>query len=305
MNAIAETATSAPAVTERWSRPSFLGAIGGELLKLRRQRATVAMLGAAVLLFAVVIAALFSNDNQRQLLHRDHVTFFLNVLQVLMTLFESGAGVFLLLVSARLVGMEYSAGTIRVLLARGTGRLQLLAAKLAALMLAGLGLLAGFAILAAASISIVVRMWEGSLSPITSLPQVVWHDLGLCTLAALLSIGICILLGSTAAIAGRSMTFGIGVAMGFFPADNFGTIVMSLLAGLTHQTFWMNVTAYFLGPNLNVLPVLLQTDHHARAAFATPLQKVDSTHALVVIGVYAAAFLIISTVLTRRRDVLE
>lgn len=305
MNAIAERAVETPAAKDRLLRPSFLGAIGGELLKLRRQRATVAMLAAAVLLFVVVIAALFSNDNQRQLLHRDHTAFFFNVLDVLVTLFETGSGIFLLLVSARLVGMEYSGGTIRVLLARGTGRLQLLAAKLVAMALVGLCLLAGFAILAAASLSIIVRLWEGSLSPITSLPQVAWHDLGMCTLAALLSLGTCILLGSTAAIVGRSMTFGIGAAMGFFPADNFGTVVMSLITAITHQTFWMKVTAYLLGPNLNVLPVLLQSDHRGRAAFATPLQRVDSTHALVVIGVYAAAFVVLSTVLTRRRDVLE
>ena len=42
-----------------------------------------------------------------------------------------------------------------------------------------------------------------------------------------------------------------------------------------------------------------------RAAFAEPLIKVDATHALVVVGIYAAVFLLLSIVLTARRDVLQ
>ena len=285
--------------------PSFPGAFRGELLKLRRQRSTVGLLLAAVLLFAVVMAVVFGNDTMRQTLHRDPRAFFDELLSILLILFDTGSGIFLLLVSARLVGMEYDAGTIRVLLARGTGRVQLLLAKWLALALFGLLLLAGFLVLAAVSLLVVVEAWEGSLSPIASLPAVAWHDLGLNLSVALISIGVCILLGTAASVVGRSLAFGIGAAMAFFPADNFGAIVMGLLARLTHQTFWLRVTEYLLGPNLNQLPVELQTDHRVPTAFATPLRPVDTAHSLLVIGAYAAVFVVTSLLLTWRRDVLE
>jgi ABC-2 type transport system permease protein len=93
--------------------------------------------------------------------------------------------------------------------------------------------------------------------------------------------------------------------VGLFPADNFGTIVLSLLSRLTGKDVWNQVTAYLLGPNLNQLPALLEPHRQARAAFATPLVKVDAQHALLVIGLYAALFVAVSVVLTWRRDVLE
>lgn len=305
MNAGVEAPVRSRTRSARRPGPSFAGAVRGELLKLRRQRSMVGMLLAAVLLFAVVMAVQFSNDALQRTLHGHPRAFFDEQLGILLALFDTGSGIFLLLVSARLVGMEYDAGTIRVLLARGVGRVQLLLAKWLALALLGLLLLAGFMVLAAASLLIVVEVWEGSLTLIASLPAVAWHDLGLNLLVALISVGVCILLGSAASVVGRSLAFGIGAAMAFFPADNFGTVVMGLLGHLTHQVFWLRVTEYLLGPNLNQLPVELQPDHRAPAAFATPLQPVDATHCLLVIGAYAAVFVVVSLLLTWRRDVLE
>jgi ABC-2 type transport system permease protein len=304
MSAVAETAVVRPASLVA-PRPSFVGAVRGEVIKLSRQRATLAMLGAAIVLFAIVTGALYSNENMHQMLLQSPRGFFDNQLTILGTMFNVGSGIVLLLVSSRLVGMEYSSGTIRVLLARGTGRIQLLAAKWVVLAILGLGLLAGFLALSTIVMYVAVTAWKGSFSPITSLSSTVWHDLGLTVLVAAVSMGVCILLGTAAAVTGRALAFGIGVAMGFFPADNFGTIVMLLLANVTHQTFWLHIPSYFLGPNLNALTGLLVTDHTVRIAFAQPLEKVDATHVWVVIAVYAAIFLISSLFLSWRRDVLE
>ena len=49
-------------------------------------------------------------------------------------------GALLIVVTARLIGMEYSGGTIRVLLSRGVGRLQLSLGKLTAVTLVALAL---------------------------------------------------------------------------------------------------------------------------------------------------------------------
>jgi ABC-type transport system involved in multi-copper enzyme maturation permease subunit len=309
LNAVAEPTAAVPAqqpsrTALREPRPSFLGAVGCEVLKLSRQRALWAMLGLAMFLFAVVTAALLQADNQRQLLERTPSVFVFNLLDVYLAIFDVGSGILLLLVSARLVGMEYSAGTIRVLLARGTGRLRLLFAKLTALALLGLLVLAGFLVLVTAAVYGIVVGWEGTFTKISSLPGQVWTDLGLNVLIALLSMAAAIVIGATAATLGRSLAFGIGAALALFPLDNFGTIVLRLLSGLTGWHVWQDVSAYLLGPNLNILPVVLQKDHAARAAFATPLVTVDAAHALVVIGAWLLAFLAVTIVLTSRRDVL-
>ncbi|MBJ7597853.1 MAG: hypothetical protein DLM67_12435 [Candidatus Nephthysia bennettiae] len=302
----AETTLARPADRQlRQPRPSFPGAVRGELLKASRQLTTWVMLGGALLLFCVFGLALMSTDQVRTQLHQNPQAWFYTLLDILLTLFDTGSGIFLLVVSSRLVGMEYSGGTLRILLARGTGRLQLLAAKLTALALAALVLLAGFAALAGAFVIAIVRTWEGSLKPLTSLPAEAWHYVEIQLLIALISLGVCILLGTTAAVVGRSLAFGMSAALAFFPSDNFGTIVLSLLSRLTGKDFWNQVTAYLLGPNINQLPALLEPHRQARAAFAIPLVKVDATHSLTVIAVYAAVLLAVSLVLTWRRDVLE
>jgi ABC-2 type transport system permease protein len=283
-------------------RPRFFGAVRGEMLKLARQRATWVMVGFAVLLFLVILGAFASEPNARASLHDDPRDWFRLRLNVFTTIFNAGAGIFLLIASARLIAMEYSGGTIRVLLGRGTGRLQLLAAQFLTLTLTGLALLVVYLSAATVYIYATVVAYEGSFAPIGNLPSA-WHDLGLNVVLALVSIGINILLGTTAAVVGRSLAFGLGAALAFFPADNFGTIIMSLLNRLTNQHIWNDVTAYFLGPNLNMLQPLWLPGQ--RAAFAEPLVKVDLTHALVVVGIYAAVFVVVSVVLTARRDVLH
>src|ERR1700730_9444799 len=106
------------------------------------------MLVAGALLFGFVSLAIFSTDQIRtSLKHAPDVTFY-NFLDIFGTLFNTGSGIVLLISASRLFGMEYSSGTIRILLARGTGRLQLYLAKLAALALLGLCLLVGFSAVA-------------------------------------------------------------------------------------------------------------------------------------------------------------
>lgn len=283
-------------------RPSFVGAVRGEILKLARMKATWVMVGFAVLLFLIVLGAFASEPNARASLHDNPHAWFVLRLNIFTTVFNAGSGIFLLIAAARLVAMEYSAGTIRVLLGCGTGRLQLLGAKFLTLGLAGLALLSVYLLASTVYVYATVVAWEGSFSPIANLASA-GHDLGLNLVLALISIGINILLGTTAAVIGRSLAFGLGAALAFFPADNFGTIVLSLLNRLTNQHLWNDVSAYLLGPNLNLLQSLLLPGQ--RAAFAEPLIKVDATHALVVVGIYAAVFLLLSIVLTARRDVLQ
>jgi len=279
--------------------------VGGEILKLRRQGMIWAMLGLAVFFFVVIAGALTTADNIRQTLEKTPSSFMFSMYDAYLAIFDVGSGIFLLIVSARLVGMEYSGGTIRVLLARGTGRVRLLLAKLTALALLGLVLLAGFVTLAAGALYATVVHWEGSFEKISSLQGTVWHDLGVNVLVALASMGAAILIGTAAAVLGRSLAFGIGAALVLYPADNLITATLPIFKTLTGRDFWLQASAYLLGPNLDVLPVVMQTDHAARAAFATPLVKVDATHAWLVVGVWALVLAAAAIRISQRRDVVQ
>jgi ABC-2 type transport system permease protein len=298
-------AASRAASSAKTLRPSFFGAVRGELLKLTRQRSLWVMLVAGALLFGFVSLAIFSTDNIRTGLKSAPLVTYYNFLDVFGTLFNTGSGIVLLITASRLFGMEYSSGTIRILLARGTGRIQLYVAKLAALALLGLILLAGFLAVAFGMIYAFAISVTGSFSSLATLPAIAYTNLEVTVLVGLISIGVSILLGSTAAILGRSLSFGIAAAMAFFPADNFGTIILGLMARITHIDTWNKVTAYLLGPNLNLLASKLEPGRQVRPAFATPNVAVSGEHVWIVVGVYTAVFLIASIVLLLRRDVLE
>ena len=300
------SATAALTAVSSWSgRPTFAGAVRSELLKLGRHALTWVLVAGFAAVSGLVLGAFLLSPTPRATLERSPSTFYFTYLSSAEQVFTIAAGALLLIVSSRLTSMEYGNGTIRIVLARGTGRLSLLAAQYVALAVVGLLLLAGFAVVAAAALYAAVVAWHGSFSPITSLPAGAWTDTGINVLVALLSIAVCILLGTAAAVLGRSVAFGVGAAVAFFPTDNFGTLVLSLVTRLTHQDLWSRVTAYLLGPVLNQLPVVLQTDHPSRPSFATPLQPVDATHCWVVIAVYTTLFLATAVVLTWRRDVLH
>ncbi len=80
--------------------------------------------------------------------------------------------------------------------------------------------------------------------------------------------------------------------------------MMLLAHRLTQNDFWSNVTAYFLGPNLNIMPTALTAPIVLQIGI-TPLVNVDGRHTLLVALVYALIFAVVALVLTWRRDVKE
>ena len=92
------------------------------------------------------------------------------------------------------------------------------------------------------------------------------------------------------------------------PIDNIGAPVMNVLAQITHSDFWLNITAYFLGPLLNRLPGML-LPAEARSGFeafgSEPLVAVSGSQALWVIGAYSFVFVVVALVSTWKRDVKE
>jgi ABC-2 type transport system permease protein len=287
-------------------RPSFFGTVRGEVIKISRQLSFWLMLGAALVLLAVIVLAITSAGTLQDQLAHDPLGFFYGARDVFGTVFQIGSGTFLLIIGSRLFAMEYSSGTIRILYARGAGRLRLLLAKMLTLALIGIVLLAGYLLLSGSIVTFVVNSWSGGLAPIHNLPQSFWQDLGRWAMVQGISMGIAILLSAAAAGLGRSLAFAMAASLAFFPVDNFSTILLFLATRITRQEHpWLDISTYELGPNLNIVLNLIEPGHHARAAFATPLAPVDANHALAVIAAFAIGFAVIAVARAVRPDVLE
>jgi ABC-type transport system involved in multi-copper enzyme maturation permease subunit len=287
-------------------RPRFFGTVRGEALKVSRQLSFWLMLAGSVVLLAIITLAITSASNIQDQLKSDPTAWAYGARDIFGTIFQIGSGIFLLIIGSRLFAMEYSSGTIRIIYARGTGRLRLLLAKMLTLAIIGILLLAGYLVIAAGIIALLVNAWTGSIAPLQHLPNEFWQDLGMWAVVQGMSIGIVILMAAAAAGIGRSLAFAMAASLAFFPVDNFSVILEALGSRITKQDHpWLNISQYQLGPNLNAVLSLIEPGHHARAAFATPLQKIDGTHALVVIGGFALAFAAIAVFRTVRPDVLE
>lgn len=295
---------AAHVVTEVTHGLRFGGTLGAEFQKILRLRSTQVLFGLGVLGFTGVMLLLTLGTTLPQTMSHSPARGIGTFENVLYLVFAVGSGIFLLLTSAVLVGMEYSQGTLRILLARGTGRVSLLVAKLLALFGVGIALLAGFTAASLVWIGLATLRWTGSLSALTGSGSAGARDLGLWLLLALLSMFCAVVIGSAMAALGRSVAFGVGAAMGLFPADNFGALILGLVAQLTKQKFWADVTAYLFGPNLNALPALAITNQRVAGFLPPPSVKVDLTHALIVIGVWSIGLLLLEIVVTWRRDVL-
>ncbi|HUY74043.1 MAG TPA: ABC transporter permease [Candidatus Dormibacteraeota bacterium] len=287
-------------------RPRFVGTLKGEALKVSRQLSFWLMLAGSLVLLVVIVLAVTSSDSIRTQLTADPASFFYSARDVFGTVYQIGSGIFLLIVGSRLFAMEYSSGTIRIIYARGTGRLRLLLAKMLTLAIIGVVLLAGYLVITGTLIAILVNTWAGSFAPIQGLPSQFWQDMGYWAVVQGISMGMAILLAAAATGIGRSLAFAMAASLAFFPVDNFLTILTGLGARITRQDHpWLDISRYLLGPNLNVVLNLIEPGHHARAALAAPLLPVDGTHALSVIGIFAVGFAAIAVGRTVWPDVLE
>jgi ABC-type transport system involved in multi-copper enzyme maturation permease subunit len=275
-------------------------------LKLSRQLSFWLSLGCAAVLLGVVVLAISGGENLKRNLLADPTAWAYNQVEAFGTVFQIGSGILLLIFGARLLGMEYSSGTIRVLYARGTGRLQLLLAKLVTLAVVGVALLAGYLVIVGTILALMVVALSGSLDPIHHVSSAFWSDLGRWAMVQGISMGMAILIVAAAAGIGRSLSFAIAAALAYYPVDNFLNILEILgIRATGHSQPWTAISQYQLSPNLNVLLTLLEPSHRARPAFAAPLAPVDATHALVVVGLFAVGFAVIALARTIRPDVLE
>jgi ABC-2 type transport system permease protein len=277
-------------------RGRFTALVGGELLKIRRQPANWPL--PLVTLGAVALLAILSTGGDRQAGGADGVA--RAVLDPLTVGLQVGLGIPLLVIAARVTGQEYQLGTVRVLIARGTGRMRLLLAKLAALgVLAAAGVAATAALAAGALWLVEPRAIEAVLRAYPSL----WRDAGLNLAATSLSLAACVLMGTFVAVLGRSVVFGMAFALIWFPIENLATLVLPALSVITGQDTYAQVTGYLLSANLDAMVQALEPWRRTSVYLPTPSVPVDGPHALLVVGAYLGAFLVAALLLTWRRDV--
>lgn len=298
----------------------FGGLLWGELFKITRMR--IAWVLAA--LYALFVTGgqliLVTGPDTQSQLQTDPLGAFHTAIEGDFPIVRILCGIVMLVLVAQVIGLEYQQGTIRILLGRGVGRLQLLGAKAVALALTGLALLAsGLLIELAFTVGMSLAL-AGAQHPWTALNGEFWADVWYSLLCALISLGATLLLGIAASVVGRSLAFGLAVGLCWFPVDNLLSLPFSILYQLTHADFWRQVSGLLLGPMLNRLPDYIAPPWHSTvqgphgpvtithqfSGFGVlPLTPVDATHALLVITTYSLIFAVTAIVLTKRRDVLE
>jgi ABC-2 type transport system permease protein len=310
--------TTAPASE---MKPGFLGVLRGEIIKVTRQR--LLWIGSILAFGPVVVYLLFllpTPSVKVNLLGAYAGQYMSIVIQRELLLIRVFLGFFLLALTVMVIATDYQQGTIRIVLARGVGRVQLLLAKLATIGGVALAALASYLVLAYILTYGVLSLAAGTTSVFSALPSYFWSDTWIEISGILISVIATILMATAATVIGRSIQFGLGVALLYFPADNIGSTFLALIAGFTHQQFWLDVSGYLLGTALNGLPAVLVPMHTqtiitkdgARTAQvvtetigATPYVSYDATHYLVLIALYCLIFAGLAIGLTWRRDVLE
>jgi ABC-2 type transport system permease protein len=274
----------------------FPSLVGGELLKIRRQPANWAL--ALIALAAVMLVALLSSGNGRQARDPDGIA--RAVLDPLTWTLQVGVGIPLLVLSVRVVGQEYQLGTVRVLVARGTGRVRLLLAKLTAL---GIAAAAATVVMGAMTVGALWMVEPEAFQAPAAAAAAISGDAGPNLLAVGISLAACVLLGVFVATLGRSVVFGMALALVWFPLDNVALLVLPALTVFTRMPLWDGVTPYLLGGNLNAMVQALEPGRRAVAFLVSPEPPVDGQHAVLVVVAYLTIFLAASLLLTSQRDI--
>jgi ABC-2 type transport system permease protein len=301
--------TSAPAekMILHTSKPSFFGMLRGELFKISRQWMTWVMLVLLAGVIALPYIITLTVPDVKDAINHTPLLFLTNRMTQNLAVLRVFTGIFLIVITATAIGLEYQLGTIRVLLSRGVGRLQLLAAKLSAIVIVALAVFVTGLLYNVLLMSGLLLIMVGNVNAYNALTPAFWTEAQQYTLTVLISMGATILMATAAAVVGRSLTFGLSIALAWFPIDNIGTIFLVLANRLTHNDFWLNVSAYLFGPNLNIMPTALITSAKTEvfSIGAQPFVKVDGAHTLWVALVYSLIFAAVAIILTWRRDVKE
>jgi ABC-type transport system involved in multi-copper enzyme maturation permease subunit len=191
----AAAGTGATALASESARPRFLGIVRGELFKITRLRTFWLML---VVIFGLAFAPVLlylSRPTLKDLITQDPNGALYNIMPVDLSVIRIFSGILLLILSAMVIGLEYQQGTIRILLGRGVGRLQLLGAKTLALAIVGAALLAALLIYDYLLALGMLLVKTGNLDLLQHATPQFWADARLYLLTVVISMVATLALG--------------------------------------------------------------------------------------------------------------
>ena len=267
-----------------------------ELLVLRKRTSTWILLGiwtTLALVFAYVVPYVtYLNDPAEQPLGELLPQ---QLVGTLMGGFPFFGGVLTLMLGVLAFGSDYGWGTLRTLFVQRPGRLRVFAAKVLALALALIPfVLVVFAVGALASSAIALR--EGAD---IGLPSAWLLVRGLA--AGWLILAVWTALGVLLAVFSRGTALAVGIGI------LYALVIEGLLSALASQVsavdrlveFFLRANAYSLVTKLGVSAD--EVADNGPGSFSGPF--VGGGQALLVLALYAVAFLLVSGWLLRRRDV--
>jgi ABC-type transport system involved in multi-copper enzyme maturation permease subunit len=202
---------------------------------------------------------------------------------------DSGLTVGLILLTvltASVIGAEYGWGTIRPVLARGTGRWPYLEAKLIMLIL-----LAGAALVVVAGAT-AVRSWIANrlaTGPAAS-GAATWSDAASALGKTWAALAPYLIFTAFLTVLTQSSAVGMAIGIGYFLGEE---LIVAIMNGIFD--WFANVTHYLLGQNISVWV--------GHAVLGQLPSGVSTLHAFVVLAAYAAVFGVAAFVLFNRRDV--
>ncbi|QBD79998.1 hypothetical protein EPA93_30055 [Ktedonosporobacter rubrisoli] len=288
--------------------PGFLSVVRGELFKISRQLIIWVMLffligGTALAAFLPLVAGeRLWNEMKAQPL-----TLFYGESILTLAIARVFVGIFLLILTSYVIGQEYQLGTIRILLARGVGRVRLLMAKVSAIALIALGVFVCILLLNFVITCFVASMITGNPGVLNVLDSAFWSTTGIYALTVLISMSVTILVATACNAVTRSLVIGLSASLSWFPADNMLNLILQILASATGNKFWLVPSTYLLGPNLNSMAAILEPGSTPlKVALGAPLlMNVSPSHTLLVALAYGLALGAVAVIVTQLRDVKE
>ena len=284
----------------------MLAAFRGELFKVVRRPAVwvcvVVLIGLAVTFSYVLLGLVYSHPpkgSNASLPPGTTLTIFLvtlypiNFVKETLSTWAGLGSVFALIVGVLVQGSEFGWGTVKTLYTQRSGRLAMLAGKLVALAVVVLIMVVGLFV-ATGVASLVVAVLEGADTTYPA-ADVIAKGVAACFLiysfSALLGVVLATLFRQSA------MAIGLGLAYAIL-FENLVFGLLSLIGGNTinqiHQWFPIANTGYLVDSFGSV---------RIRGIDTSVSPFADATHAVTVLLVYVACFVVISALVVRARDV--
>jgi ABC-2 type transport system permease protein len=280
--------------------------IDTELFKLRKRSMTWILLYILIgiivllylLLFAVSRISLPTTGGGAALGNITNLLGLPTAIPFALSILASFGTVLAVILMASAIGNEYSWRTIRIALISSEGRLKFLGAKLIAVLLLILasmliGVAAGFVM------SVITTFAGGYKFDFSFTTGSYGWDQFLQFWRTFFIILPYTFLGFLFAVIGRSLIPGLGLGIGLLFLEPIIDAFMRLAGG------WVaNIPDYLLAANVNTINALNSLPGEIGRGFGgANLQLPPVSQAFVILGAYAAVFLIISFVLFRSRDV--